>query len=65
MYNSNMEVSYQSAYDADQDKAKYMRKVEFIFARILKVIFAFLLMLLKLTWDITKGVLRTFGIPIG
>lgn len=60
-----MEISYQSAYDANQDKDKIMRKAEFIFAKILKVVFAFLFMLLKLTWNIIKGVLKTFGVPIG
>lgn len=60
-----MEVSYQSAYDAEQDKTKYLRRAEFIFAKILKVVLSFLLMLLKLAFDILKGVLRTFGIPIG
>jgi len=65
LYNSDMEISYQSEYDANQDKEKYIRRAEFILARILKVVFAFLLMLLKLTWDILKGVLKTFGVPIG
>ena len=65
LYNPNMEVSYQSEYDAKQDQDKYMRKAEFIFAKVLKVIFNFLIMLLKLVWTITRNVLRTFGIPIG
>ena len=60
-----MEVSYQSEYDAKQDQEKYMRKAEFILARVLKVVFNFLIMLLKLVWTITRNVLRTFGIPIG
>lgn len=60
-----MEVSYQSEYDAKQDQDKYLRRAEYIFARVLKVIFSFLIMLLKLTWNIIKGVLKTFGIPIG
>ncbi len=60
-----MEISYQSEYDAKQDQDKYMRKAEFILASVLKVVFNFLIMLLKLAWTIIRNVLRTFGIPIG
>jgi len=60
-----MQVQFENEYDAELEKQKILKKAEFILAKILRAIFSLIKLLLKLTWDVAKGVLRTFGIRVG
>jgi len=51
-------------YEENINRREMMNKGEFILAKILKVIFNFAGLILKLIIDIIKNVLRIFGVPI-
>lgn len=47
-----------------QKTEKYERNVQYYFAMFLKGIMYVVTLVVKLLWQVTKGVLKTFGVPI-
>lgn len=52
------------AYEAQQKSEKYQRNFQYYFAMVLKGLMYIVTMVTKLLWQVTKGVLKTFGVPI-
>lgn len=51
-------------YELSQQKQKWMRRAEFAFVQFLRLIFAFLKLILNMVIMVIKGVLKVFGVPI-
>lgn len=52
-------------YDLEIKKQQYQQKGMFVISRIMKVFVYLIKLVLTMVWGVTKGVLKTFGIPIG
>lgn len=52
-------------YDLEIKKQQYQQKGMFILSKIMKVFVALIKLVLTIVWGVTKGVLKTFGVPIG
>lgn len=59
-----MPISSDQEYELDQQRNKWMKRVEFVFVQIIRVIVYFIKLMLRLVWGIIKTLLQTFGLPI-
>lgn len=59
-----MAINSDQEYELEQRKVKWARRIEFVFVQILRVIVAFIKLLIRIVWGVIASILRGMGLNV-